>query len=224
MNCLELTGRERNHIQQFQNPRFAVQKDTAAAFLEMRAQASKEGFQIHPVSSFRDFKTQLKIWNQKAKGERPLFGSDGKPLEFSKMTASEILYAILGWSALPGASRHHWGSEIDVIDLSKLKEGDQVELLPHEVLQGGSFFPMHQWLDEHAEKFGFFRPYKTDRDGVFPELWHLSYAPISIKALGDLSQNLVSEVIKNNDILLKELLLESLDVIYQRYIINIDLP
>ena len=30
--------------------------------------------------------------------------------------------------------------------------------------------------------FGFFRPYTTDRGGVAPEPWHLSYAPVAARA------------------------------------------
>ena len=40
------------------------------------------------------------------------------------------MVGILEWSALPGASRHHWGSEFDVFDLAALPEGYRVQLLP----------------------------------------------------------------------------------------------
>ncbi|NIM47861.1 MAG: D-alanyl-D-alanine carboxypeptidase family protein, partial [Gemmatimonadales bacterium] len=86
----------------------------------------------------------------------------------------------LRWSALPGASRHHWGTDLDVYDLAARPEGYEVELIPEEVDAGGMFGPLHEWLDGRIAAdaaFGFFRPYERDRQGVAPERWHLSYAP-----------------------------------------------
>ena len=41
------------------------------------------------------------------------------------------------------------------------------------------------------QRFGFFRPYRTDRGGVSPEPWHLSYAPVSLPALESLSLSML---------------------------------
>jgi len=46
--------------------------------------------------------------------------------------------AILHWSALPGASRHHWGTEIDVIDRAALADGRKAQLIPAEYGADGS--------------------------------------------------------------------------------------
>jgi LAS superfamily LD-carboxypeptidase LdcB len=63
LNELELTGRSRTHVVQLAEPRFAAQREAADAFLEMREAARRDGIDLQPYSSFRDFRTQLRIWN-----------------------------------------------------------------------------------------------------------------------------------------------------------------
>ncbi len=72
MNQQELTGRVRSHIKQFEHPRFAVQVEVADAFYEMKRVAATDGIELHPVSAFRDFDAQVRIWNLKYRGQRPL--------------------------------------------------------------------------------------------------------------------------------------------------------
>ena len=96
------------------------------------------------------------------------------------MSPEEIVFAILRWSALPGGSRHHWGTDFDVIDAAAVPEDFRVQLTPEEVADRGVFGPFHCWLDERiaeGKSYGLFRPYAVDRGGVAPERWHLSYAP-----------------------------------------------
>ena len=54
--------------------------------------------------------------------------------------------AILHWSALPGASRHHWGTEIDVIDRAALLHGQLAQLVPDEYAADGVFAKLGLWL------------------------------------------------------------------------------
>lgn len=163
MNVQELIGKTRSHIQQYNDPSFAAHPAAATAFFAMAAAAANEGFRLHPFSAFRDFTTQLKIWNQKYYGNRPLYSPEGKELDYATLSEEERLTAMLRWSALPGASRHHWGTDIDVIDAKALTNGYQVKLLPEETDPGGVFYELHGWLDENMAQFGFFRPYRTDR-------------------------------------------------------------
>ena len=44
---------------------------------------------------------------------------------------------ILRWSALPGGSRHHWGTEIDIFDPDLLPQGQSLQLEPWEYESGG---------------------------------------------------------------------------------------
>ncbi len=81
-----------------------------APFEALRSDAARAGFELKIVSGFRGFDRQLAIWNAKASGRRPLLDSDGQALCFNELSCEQLLDAILRWSALPGASRHHWGS------------------------------------------------------------------------------------------------------------------
>ncbi|MFB2978369.1 M15 family metallopeptidase [Microseira sp. BLCC-F43] len=222
MNALELTGRARTHIIQIENPRFAVHPEVVEPFFAMVQAAKKAGILITPFSSFRDFKTQLRIWNKKFSGEKPLYDMHGFPRNYSVLSESEIIDAILNWSALPGASRHHWGTEIDVIDAGAIPQDYQVQLLPQEVEPGGVFYQLHCWLNENMERFGFFRPYREYRGGMYPEPWHLSYARVSIPALESLSLELLEWTIQASNIKGKQLVLKRLPEIYQHHVLNIN--
>ncbi|WP_226666126.1 M15 family metallopeptidase [Microbulbifer aggregans] len=154
--------------------------EALAAFSQLCRDAQAVGFAPKVVSGFRSFERQQVIWNGKARGERPLFDSEGNPLDVARMSPEEVAFAILRWSALPGGSRHHWGTDFDVIDAAAVPEDYRVQLTPEEVADEGVFGGFHCWLDERiaaGESYGLFRPYAEDRGGVAPERWHLSYAP-----------------------------------------------
>lgn len=220
-SALEITGRARSHIIQHFEPRFAAHPEVADAFFAMRAAAKKDGFDLLPFSSFRDFATQVRIWNYKYIGRKPLYDIHGQVRNRDNMSEEEIIWHILDWSALPAASRHHWGTEIDVVDGAAMPEHYQPKLLPEEVAQGGIFHPLHQWLDEHIQEFGFFRPYRQFQGGMFPEPWHLSYQPIASQAIQDLKMEILVDVIAQSEIAGKDLVLKLLPDIYQKHILNI---
>lgn len=224
LNELEITGRVRTHVAQFLDPRFAAHPEAASAFLEMREDAKRSGIDLTPFSSYRDYETQLKIWNGKFCGKKPLYDMNGKPRDFSTLTEVEIIHCILNWSALPGGSRHQWGTEIDVVDAAVMPPGYKPKLLPEEVNEGGLFHPLHQWLDSNIAKYGFFRPYKYYKGGMYPEPWHLSYAPVSMKVVNQVTPELLIEVTKNADIMGKELVLEMIHSIHKNHILNFVSP
>ena len=106
----------------------------------------------------------------------------------ASLSAEQQLHAILRFSAIPGTSRHHWGTDLDVFDAAALPQDYQLQLSPQEVAPGGMFDPLHCWLDQRmaaGEVHGFFRPYGQDRGGVAPERWHLSYAPMAAGCEGN---------------------------------------
>lgn len=220
----ELTGRIRTHVVQFDTPRFAAQPEVGEAFLEMRSEASKAGIDLAPFSTFRDYRTQLRIWNRKFVGKKPLYDIEGRVRNFNAMSETEIVDCILNWSALPGGSRHQWGTEIDVIDGAAISRGYVPKLLPEEVAPEGVFSDLHRWLDGNIAKFGFFRPYKRYQGGMYPEPWHLSYAPLSMPAVEQVSVELLTEVTLKADILGKELVLAKIPDIYQYHICNFVRP
>lgn len=202
-----------------------VHRDVVDPLLELRAAAGTEGFTLALDSGFRSFDRQLSIWNRKASGQRAVLDSDARPIDINTLTPRDLVFAILRWSALPGASRHHWGTDIDVFDSAAMPDGYQVELIPAEVNRGGMFAPLHEWLDgriANRTAFGFFRPYDRDRSGVAPERWHLSYAPLASSYLQQMSPDVLRVAVENADMLLKDEVLKHLDEIYARFVTNIN--
>jgi len=224
MNELELTGQARSHIVDLSEPRCALHYEAVASFLSMRDAARADGIDLAPRSSFRDFQAQVGIWNRKWSGERPIYDRHGVLLSRAGLSDNQAVDAILCWSAIPGGSRHHWGSDVDVIDAAAVPAGYTVELLPGEYASDGIFARLSQWLDANMPRFGFYRPYGTDRGGVRPEPWHLSYAPVSQAALESLSLSTLRRVLEASSIAGKPQVLARLPEIYTRFLLAVDSP
>lgn len=224
MNELELTGRATSHVVAIEQLNCSLHVESATSFLAMRDAAARDGIDLQSRSTFRDFDTQLLIWNRKWRGERTLLGRNGLPLDATTLNPDERLDAILTWSAIPGGSRHHWGTEFDLVDAAAVPSGYQVQLVPGEYADDGVFAKLAGWLDVYAKRFGFFRPYRTDRGGVSPEPWHFSYAPVSMRALESLSLAMLRRVLEQSEIEGKAQVLARLPEIYTRFLLAIDLP
>jgi LAS superfamily LD-carboxypeptidase LdcB len=195
--------------------------------LSLQEAAKAAGFDLRILSGFRSFEKQLSIWNRKVQGELPVLDNHARPLDIRRLDDKELVFAILRWSALPGGSRHHWGTDLDVFDEAARPPGYEVELIPQEVDPGGMFGPLHDWLDERmaaGEAWGFFRPYDQDRGGVAPERWHLSHAPLAAGFEKALTLEAVEGLVRNSEIRLREVVLENLDTIYRRFIVNVGRP
>jgi len=225
LNPLQLTGRESTHVREM--PGLAAVRllpQAHAAVARLREASAAAGIDLEVVSSFRDFERQSLIWNSKFRGERPVLDAAGRPVEVGKLDAGQLARTILIWSALPGASRHHWGTDFDVMDLASLPAGYRIQVVPAEYQAGGPFERLTRWLDAHMHAFGFFRPFATDRGGVSPEPWHLSYAPVAREAQRALSLERLREVLTAAEIDGRDEVLESLAENFQRYVVDVDAP
>lgn len=226
MNIEILLGKTSEHLELVTDSKCSVHKNILQDFLRLKRDAKVAGFDLEIMSGFRDYARQEKIWNAKASGERDLFDKNGNLLDSSTLTPSEILRAILRWSAVPGASRHHWGTDMDVFDANTQRRED-VKLLPSECVDSGPAAEMHRWLDfviKRDKSYGFFRPYKTDRGGVSPERWHLSHYEISRRIMDNYTYSIFKKNIEESTLLLKDELLENSHEIYEKYFLNVDLP
>lgn len=181
---LEATGRCESHVVAVADCAGLFHAEMVADLQRLRAAAAAAGFTLAVASSFRSFERQLGIWCGKACGARPVLDSRGEALDISTLTPEQLLWAIVRWSALPGASRHHWGTDIDVFDSAAVAAGYRLQLVPAEYNGAGPFAAFSQWLDARIATdslFGFYRPYAGDRGGVAPEPWHLSYRPVAAR-------------------------------------------
>ncbi len=224
LDALQLTGRSRSHVVDLEAPACTLHHAAVEPFLAMRRAAAAEGIDLVPVSSFRDFSRQVTIWNAKYRGERTLLGRDGLPLDYAAIERSARVDTILWWSALPGASRDHWGSDLDVIDAAAVPVDYRVQLVPQEFASDGVFARLDAWLARNLENFGFFRPYSSDRGGVQPEPWHLSYAPVSVPALAALTVDVLREALSHEPLDGLEDVAAQLSNIHERYVARVDAP
>ncbi|MFN3940338.1 MAG: M15 family metallopeptidase [Chitinophagales bacterium] len=134
-------------------------KDTYTAFHRMYLAASKEGIPLKIISATRTFDEQKNVWEDKWKKNALQFSD---PL----LRAS----AILQYSAMPGTSRHHWGTEIDLNSLSDA------------YFESAAGRKVYSWLQQNAPSYGFcqtYNQYNQRNAGYQEEKWHWSYYPIS---------------------------------------------
>lgn len=148
-----------------------LRRDALDAFLAMREAAARDSITLRIVSGARNFATQKRIWEAKWTGERLAEG--GENLARTTPDPTERARRILRWSSMPGSSRHHWGTDIDINDL----ENDYFER--------GEGLREYEWLVAHAGGFGFCQPYTPKggpgqrAHGYNEEKWHWSYLPIA---------------------------------------------
>jgi LAS superfamily LD-carboxypeptidase LdcB len=218
LSGLELTGRARTHVREVPEFRCLLHPQAASALQAMRTAAAHAGIDLMPVSGFRDFGRQLAIWNEKYSGARPLLDRDGQVLAADTLDEAARVAAILIWSALPGASRHHWGSDCDLIDCAALPAGATVELLGKHYAPTGCYGPLAAWLARHAHDYGFFLPYDLDRGGVQPEPWHFSFAPVAVPAQAAMQPELLRAALADSDLRGWKSVSVELPHIFERYV------
>jgi zinc D-Ala-D-Ala carboxypeptidase len=141
-----------------------LRKEAYAAYKLMYAAAKEAGIELTILSASRNFEHQKRIWERKWNNLL-----DKKKIHSHKVrlqTAKQILQ----FSSMPGTSRHHWGTDIDLVSLEPeffaTKRGVEIYI----------------WLTENAPKFGFCQTYQgrnSSRSGYEDEPWHWSYLPIA---------------------------------------------
>lgn len=176
-----LVGRDSQNLATLQSGRL-IHPEVLGVLAELKKAAHKQGFDLAIASSYRNYDRQLLIWQEKVAGLRPVLDKNEEVLDVTTLKKTELLNKILYWSALPGTSRHHWGTDIDVFDANAFQGGAKLQLTVAECCEGGPLADFHYWLDgvlASKQNYGFFRPYPTDSGGVAQEPWHLSYAPVA---------------------------------------------
>jgi LAS superfamily LD-carboxypeptidase LdcB len=223
---LELTGRSRSHVLEATEIGCTLHRDAMSSFLVMRKAATAAGLDLRAASSFRDFDRQCSIWNGKFRGERPMLDRAGRQLDAASLSPEERVEAILLWSALPGASRHHWGTDFDVFDAAAMPDRSRLQLIPEEYSSDGPFAPLTSWLDAHMHRFGFFRPYVARNEGgrlhgVSPEPWHLSFAPLATRCLDQLTPDVLARAIESSPVEGREIVLAHIETLHRRFVVDV---
>jgi LAS superfamily LD-carboxypeptidase LdcB len=223
---LQLLGVDETHL--LPVPRHTLvmmHRQAIGPITELINAAAQAGFNLQIASGFRSFERQLLIWNDKCRGYRPVLDKRGVLLNVESLTLVEKVHAILHWSALPGASRHHWGTDCDIYDAAAISPDYRLQLHPDEYIGSGPFVPMMQWLQDWMAQPStpdFYQPYWEDNhQGIAPEPWHISYRPLASSFARQLSVDVLREHLQglgDEALAEKEYLLKELDTIYHRYI------
>ncbi len=213
-----LTGKTTDQFVSFYGNHL-VHKEMLSDITRMFEAAKGDGIELALSSSFRSFLLQQKIWNEKVSGLRPVLDSDSLPVDITTKSAEELLLLIMRWSALPGASRHHWGTDIDLYDLAAKPNDYKVQLIPSEYEPGGYFYKAALWLEANMESFGFFRPYARDKGAIAPEPWHLSYRRLSEDFLQNFTREAFALHLATSNFLLVDIARARQAELYERFIL-----
>ena len=89
---------------------------------------------------------------------------------------------------MPGSSRHHWGTDIDL------------NALENSYFEQGEGKKVFDWLEANAHEYGFCRPY-TEKgperpNGYNEEKWHWSYRPIAKPLTDQARESLTNDMIR----------------------------
>lgn len=170
-----------------------VRPEVNAAFSALIQRAQRAGFTLRACSAYRSFAAQAAIVSAKFEGKRPVLDALEQPLTQLPDEPAARLNAIMRFSALPGFSRHHWGSDLDVYAPSALPLGQSLQLTYHEYICGSYFHELGEFLTEHVAACGFYHPYGADADAMLRkaqsgalrdtevgcEPWHISYRALA---------------------------------------------
>jgi len=146
-----------------------LRKEAHDAYIAMKKAAYLAGIDIKMVSSYRSFQRQEAIFERKFLSYT----------EDDEMEPLDAIDKIIEYSTIPGTSRHHWGTDIDIVDGYRKVEGDV--LVPEKFGSGGPYEDFKKWMDENSKTYDFHLVYTDNpkRRGFKYEPWHYSYAPLS---------------------------------------------
>ncbi len=160
-----------------------LRKETYEAFVKMAEAAQKDGVNLFIISATRNYEAQKSIWENKWEGRTLV---EGKNLT-TITNLSERARMILLYSSMPGTSRHHWGTDMDL------------NALENSYFESGDGLKIYQWLLIHSAEYGFCQPYTSKaqgRTGYEEEKWHWSYLPLSSELLKKYVKNVLYSDIK----------------------------
>ncbi len=165
-----------------------MHKEAYQSFIKMYEAAKSDGINLVIRSAARNFNYQKGIWERKYNGKTKVEGKD-----LSKAISEPVKRArkILEYSSMPGTSRHHWGTDIDLNSFE------------NDFFESGDGLKIYTWLQKHAHEYGFCQPYTPIGDerpnGYFEEKWHWSYLPIANQFLNKAKDSLTNQMIKGFD-------------------------
>lgn len=214
----EIFGLTEKHLSLIEGTDLKIHTNSQQAFAKMQQAAALDGIDIRAASAYRSFERQLAIWNAKASGQRDCLDDKGNCIDLGQLTDLDAVKAIMRFSALPGSSRHHWGTDLDIYDAAAVAEGYELKLVASEYEPGGPFHKLNLWLELRLQDFGFARPYACDQGGIAPEAWHISHIEQANSYSALCNPDELSGYLRGIDLLLKDAVLNNLQYLFERYI------
>lgn len=149
-----------------------LEKETYLAFKKMQEFAKKDGINLMILSGARNFDYQKGIWERKWNN-------------ITKRNPIDKAFQILRYSSMPGTSRHHWGTEVDLNHLT------------NSYFDNGIGKKVYVWLKSNAHKYGFYQVYTNkiyyNRTGYNEERWHWSYLAVANEYLAYYNEHITHE-------------------------------
>jgi len=162
-----------------------MHKTAYQAFQKMFDAAAADGISMKIKSAARNFDYQKGIWERKWNGATLLEGKINAAKTFADPT--QRAQAILKYSSMPGSSRHHWGTDIDI------------NAFENSYFENGEGKKVYDWMINNAHKYGYCQPYtKKDENrpnGYEEEKWHWSYLPVANDCMRVVENEMKNELI-----------------------------
>ncbi|MEZ4935455.1 MAG: M15 family metallopeptidase [Saprospiraceae bacterium] len=155
---------------------YFLRKETYESFKKMWTAAKADGIELRIISATRNFDRQKSIWEAKWTGARKIENGANASVKYPDPKTRAL--KILEYSSMPGTSRHHWGTDMDINDLDNY------------TFEHGKGKEVYDWMVANAARFGFCQPYSPKGEqrpnGYNEEKWHWSYIPVA-RQLTDLA-------------------------------------
>jgi LAS superfamily LD-carboxypeptidase LdcB len=106
-------------------------REPAEALEELTAAARADGVAVWARSGHRTLGQQRYLWNAKYRGHEDVRWIDGSRGTLdTALAAEERVRRILAYTAFPGTSRHHWGTDVDIAQAYSDRCADYLLSLP----------------------------------------------------------------------------------------------
>ncbi|WP_027124384.1 M15 family metallopeptidase [Gelidibacter mesophilus] len=191
---------------------FQIRKEAFDAFTKMKNAALEDHISIQVVSSYRNFDHQNRIWERKYKSNTQ-----------QGLSPEKAIQKIIEYSTIPGTSRHHWGTDMDLIDANVAQP--KSVLSPGHFEGKGCYVNFKKWMDKNSKAYGFYLVYTDlpNRKGFKYEPWHYSYKPLSYGYLQAYRKLNMKDILKKESLLGHQYLTTSfLDKYYAENILDIN--
>ena len=212
-------------------------REPAEALEELTQAARADGIDVWARSGHRTFGQQRYLWNAKYRGHEDVRWIDGSRTTLDEaMGSEERVRRILAYTAFPGTSRHHWGTDVDIAQAYSDRCADY--LLSHVPAGDGAAvgeaagddpwaeaeaecLPVQQWLAAHAQEYGWCLVYDVARGGFQPEPWHWSYLPFAVPALARYVAEVTPDLLRDRDIDADQVVLDDFAAYRDKYLLGV---